>query len=178
MGTAVAIDVQNTLDIFLPTILKTDPMKLSPDAYGYFHQDWNGNIDCFLQKECDLLTYIADGLLLFPLGLEIESTVSGQFRRVHVDDTSYVIQRRWMVEPRQSNKDWMQIDQDYALAIFMPMSDGLRIVDLEWVDVSWYFCVSFEMEKEGTSVVYERHERKETREAIVAVIEKEGEGKH
>ena len=133
LGAAVATDVQNTLDVFLPTILKTDPMELSPDAYGYFHQDWNGNIDCFLQKECDLLTYIPEGLLLFPLGLEIESTVSGQFRWVHVDDMSYVVQRRWMVEPGKSNKDWMQIDQDYALAIFIPMSDGLRIVDLEWV---------------------------------------------
>ena len=45
-------------------------------------------------------------------------------------------------------------------------------------DLSWYFCISFEMEEEGASAVYEGPEGTEIGEAIVAIVEKEGEGKY
>ena len=45
-------------------------------------------------------------------------------------------------------------------------------------DLSWYFCISYKMEEEGTSAVYEEHEGMEIGGVIAAIVEKEGEGKY
>ena len=133
IGAAVATDITLSVEETIEYVILADPMEISPDAYGYFEREWDGDVDCFLRKECKQIDYDADMHNYFPLGIEISSKVHGQYQWIMAPSGDYVIQRRWMKNPGISNKDWFQVDQDYALTIYMPNDGGLRFMDMEWI---------------------------------------------
>ena len=94
---------------------------------------WDGDIQCFVSQECTSISFVADLQNLLPLGVEISSTIAGEYRWIYVDDKVFVVQRRWMPVPGESNRDWLNIDQDYALAVYLPTEGGMRFLDMEWV---------------------------------------------
>ena len=52
---------------------------------------------------------------------------------VFTESGDYVVQRRWMLEPGESNMDWFRVEQDYAIGIYMPKESGMRFMDMEWI---------------------------------------------
>ena len=114
-------------------MITADPMDINPDAYGYFDRTWDNDLDCFLSKECQQINYIADTHSYFPLGIELFSQVYGQYMWVYTEYGDYVVQRRWMLAPGESNMDWFQADQDYAISVLIPTESGMRFMDMEWI---------------------------------------------
>ncbi|MEC7985159.1 MAG: hypothetical protein VX278_08340 [Myxococcota bacterium] len=133
VGAAVATDIHHSIETLIPVLLTTDPMELSPGSYGYFERTWNGDLDCFVQQECTHVEYEANLQNILPLGIEVESSIKGQYQWIYIDERPFVAQRRWMTSSGTSNQDWLVIDQDYALSIFLPTDNGMRFVDMEWV---------------------------------------------
>lgn len=132
IGAAVGTDVAHPLSNVITVVLESDPMEISPDAYGYFDTQWTGDVDCFLSKDCSLLEYESSLQNLFPLGIEMSSKVQGQYLWVSNPEGDFVIQRRWMLEG-ESNQDWLNVEQDYGLAVYMPTEQGTLCIDVEWV---------------------------------------------
>ena len=132
IGAAVGTDVAYDLEAVLDVILTTDPMEVSPEAYGFFETEWQEDITCFLQKECRSLPFFSNLQNIFPLGIEMTSYVQGKYIWVSIDEGDFVVQRRWLIEGA-SNRDWLNVEQDYALMVMMPTTQGTLFVDIEWV---------------------------------------------
>lgn len=133
IGAAVATDIKFSVEEMLTVALETDPMDIDPDAYGYFERDWQNDLDCFLSKECESLSYFCEIKNNLPLGITTESKTFGVYKWVFIDDLAFAIQRRYLLEPAISNQDWLDVDQEYAVSVYMPTSEGMRFMDIDWV---------------------------------------------
>ena len=133
IGAAVATDIKFSVEEMLTVALETDPMDIDPDAYGYFERDWDSDLSCFLSKECLSISYHCDIQNNLPLGITTDSKTFGVYKWVFVNDLSFAIQRRYLLEPAISNQDWLEVDQEYAVTVYIPTENGMRFMDLDWV---------------------------------------------
>ena len=135
IGAAVATDISLPLEDTISFILTSEPTTINPDAYAYFSRVWEGEGDvvCFLAKDCQQINYSADTHGYFPLGIEMISQFYGQYRWVSTQSGDYVVQRRWLTKPCESNVDWFGTEQDYAITVYMPTETGMRFMDMEWI---------------------------------------------
>ena len=133
IGAAVATDIKFSVEETLTIALATDPMEIDPDAYGYFTRTWEGDIDCFLKKECTEITYMAEIQNNLPLGIVTDSRTVGTYKWFFLEEGDFVSQRRWLLEPAKCNQDWLEVNQDYAISVYIPTESGMRFMDIEWV---------------------------------------------
>ena len=133
IGAAVATDIKFTVEEMITLALGTEPMEIDPDAYGYFDRDWEEDLACFLSQECLSISYYCELQNNLPLGIVTQAKTRGTYKWVFVDDLAFIAQRRWLLEPAISNQDWLEVDQEYALSIYMPTESGMRFMDIDWV---------------------------------------------
>jgi hypothetical protein len=133
IGAAVATDISFSVEETLTIALETDPIEIDPDAYGYFNRTWAEDPECFLSKECTEITYVAEIQNNFPLGIVTESKTIGTYKWFFLEEGDFATQRRWLLEPAISNQDWLEVNQDYAISVYIPTEIGMRFMDIEWV---------------------------------------------
>jgi hypothetical protein len=106
----------------------------NPDAIN--EREYTGDPDCFLDQECEFLRH--DSILQRSLPLNIEAVIyfATDVRWVETERGLAFIQRRWLTQQSEVNKDWLQINSGYALAITLPMEDGNAMqIETIWGDV-------------------------------------------
>ena len=133
IGAAVATDIKFSVEELIAVSLGTDPLEIDPDAYGYFRREWDGDLDCFLRKECTEISFTAEIQNILPLGIVTDSKTKGTYKWFFLEEGDFIAQRRWLAEPAQSNQSWLEVNQDYAVNVCMPLESGMRFMDIEWV---------------------------------------------
>ena len=117
----------------LNVIYTVSPLDISPSSYGYFNRTWGDDFDCFFLGTCERTSYYVELENNFSLGIVTQSKMRGEYFRLDILDATYIVHRRWFIEPATSNQDWLSAEQNYSLSIFMPTVDGVRFMDVEWI---------------------------------------------
>ena len=133
IGAAVATDTGLEMETVLEVSYRADPMLVAPDAYGYYNRVWGEDAECFFTGSCNRTTYDIETENILPLGIVTQAKSHGEYLRVVLPEKEYIIQRRWFTEPASCNQDWLKPEQDYAISVFIPLEDGMRFMDMEWV---------------------------------------------
>lgn len=133
IGAAVATDTNLRLFDVLDVIYHVSPLDIDPSAYGYFNRTWGEDSDCFFLESCERTSYYVEIENNLPLGIVTQSKIQGEYLRLTISDKTYIAHRRWFIEPASCNQDWLSVEQNYSLSMFMPTEDGLRFMDVEWV---------------------------------------------
>ena len=133
LGAAVGFDMEATVAEVVNALLEGDMDEIFDGRYDTYERDFASDRDCFLDRECDTVELDIHVVANYPLGLQVEATSRVHYRRVETDGGEAIVQRTWMLEPGESNKDWLTIDQQYFLSVNLPRDGATRRVDAMWV---------------------------------------------
>ena len=136
IGISKSVDFNYPVDDMAYVNFGVDPRDVftNPDAVN--EREYIGDPECFLAAECEFLR--ADSILERSLPLNIEAIIyfATDIRWVDTHLGPAFIQRRWLTQPTEINKDWIQINAGYALAITLPMADGnAKQIETVWGDI-------------------------------------------
>lgn len=136
LGAAVGYDIGLTVDQVIDALIGQDMMEVFPDSYQSYERTFENETDqdCFLDGECDSVDFEISIVADYPFNLTVEADSRVQYRRVELEDgRKPVVQRTWMLKPGESSRDWLQLEQQYFLAVHLPMDFGMRRVETMWV---------------------------------------------
>jgi len=124
LGAAVGYELDHPLDDVVHAIVAADQMDVFTDLYLSYDRTFEGDRDCFLDRACDRLEVTNDIVLSLPLNIEVTTDNRTQFRWVDTDMGMVMAQRAWLSGPAEINVDFLEVDQQYWVAVAMPWGDG------------------------------------------------------
>jgi len=133
VGVAVATDLNFGVEELVKTVVAVDSAVMDPDAYPVYDRTFVTDRDCFLNRECEMVTYDIDMTSTYPLGIVVSSKNRSQFRWIETDEGLACVQRSWMLEPAEVNVNWLEVDQQFYFAVQMPNGDTTRRIDAGWL---------------------------------------------
>jgi hypothetical protein len=134
IGAAVGYEVEFPVEDIVLAMTYDDPVEIYPGVYEYYDRTYIQGEDCFATRECNHLEFDVHSNAFMPLGLELEATFRAQYHWVETELGLASVQRVWTREPPIINKDWLTVDQEYFLAVTMPLPNGRsRRVESMWV---------------------------------------------
>ena len=134
VGVALGYDIAYSVDEVLDVIFFADPFEFNQgDIIEYERELVEGSEKCFVEKECDTLSYITSALGSYPLGLEVRSKTMNQYRWVSTDLGDVAVQRTWMMEPAEASWDSINLDSSTT---WWPTCPPRREC-VEWKPAGW-----------------------------------------
>ena len=130
-GVAMSRDYDHPIDVLAAYYYYEDPDEEPEEGLVYLEDN-----DCFLAHDCDTASYRETVSLDLPLGIHVESVLKSEARWVEMEGTTALIQRRWLVRPAEVNVDWIQLQQEFALQVTLPVGNGIRRMETSWVLVT------------------------------------------
>jgi hypothetical protein len=134
-GAAVGYEIAYPVDDVVAVMMlgRSDPDD-EPSGEVYSREYIEGDRNCMVTKECDLLDYTTHAVDFFPMGLDIESRSHTQHRRISTEAGDAFMQRSWLTEPATSNYEWLHLDQQFWISTLAPWKDDKsRRMEAGWV---------------------------------------------
>lgn len=136
LGISKSVDYNYPVDDFAYVNFAVHPRDvfLNPNAEN--EREYEGDPLCFVEHACETLHYSA--ILERHLPLEIIATIyfETDVRWVETEHGPAFIQRRWLSDDTQINRDWLKINSGYSMAVTLPMADGnAKQIETIWGDV-------------------------------------------
>lgn len=134
-GAAVGHTHEAPLDQLVTALVGDDMMDIYPDNYQSFSRTFDGDVDCFLAGEC--LSIQAESFSVIDytvVTVEVDSMI--QYRWVDTADYGRVaIERTWMRGPATVSLDFLAVDQQYYVWMFIPDNGtgGSRSIQATWM---------------------------------------------
>jgi hypothetical protein len=104
---------------------------------AYLEYDWTeiSDRDCFLGQQCERFEEYVGQTVKVPILGEATQEVTRQFRWVEpADGDAFVVSRSISPSPMEFTSDLLEVDQQYALVIFVPWPDHALRVETFWVE--------------------------------------------
>ncbi len=139
LGAAVGYDIALDVEQVIDALIGQDMMEVFPGNYQSYERTFEdeSDRDCFLNGECDSVQFEIRVVADYPLNLTVDAESVVQYRRVELEDgRKAVVQRTWMSKPGEASVDWIQLEQQYFLAVHLPQDTGMRRVEAMWVKAS------------------------------------------
>jgi len=139
LGAAVGYDIDLEVEQVIGALIGRDMMEVFPGNYQSYERTFESEDDpaCFLDGDCDAIQFLIQVVADYPLNLTVDAESVVQYRRVELDDgRKAVVQRTWMSKPGEASVDWIQLEQQYFLAVHLPQDSGMRRVETMWVKAS------------------------------------------
>ena len=138
MGAALSMDIRHDIDMVSQLLFlegyNDDPPE--PDANSWHIRRYNEDPECFVSKECDMLSWNSNIRTIMPLNIAIETLLAGHVRWVETSAGPALVQRRWFTSDPVVSVNWAQLKAEYALKMSFPLAEGgSRRVEINWVDI-------------------------------------------
>ena len=134
IGAAVAYDIEHPPVDVIRAMAYHDPLDMYPDTYEYYDRSYIQGEDCFHDRDCDRIDYEVHSLAYLPLGIEVTANFRTQYHWVDMEHGLGAVQRTWTRSPPEINKSWLSLEQEYFLAVTIPLEGGRsRRVESMWV---------------------------------------------
>jgi hypothetical protein len=105
------------------------------ESYLEYTLEDDGNLDCFLARECDRYDTTATQRVTASILGEATQTFSRSFRWVEPRDTDpYVVSRLLAPEPIAFDSEILAVDQQYSLVVLYPDGQATRRLETFWVE--------------------------------------------
>ena len=139
MGAALSIDIQHDVDTVARLLFLQGPSdeEPAPDAESYHVRVYNEDPQCFIDRECEMLSWTSQVLSEMPLSIVIETQYIGQVRWVETSYGPALLKRRWFITDPVVSVNWADLKAEYALKLSLPMADGVgsRRIEVNWIDI-------------------------------------------
>ena len=136
LGISKSVDYNYPVDDFayVNFIVHPRDVFLNPNAEN--EREYDGDPVCFVEHTCDSLHYSAVLERHLPLEVVAKIYFETDIRWVDTQYGSAFIQRRWLSDDTQINKDWLRINSGYAMAVTLPMENGnAKQIETIWGDI-------------------------------------------
>ncbi|MDP6934594.1 MAG: hypothetical protein QGG40_16850 [Myxococcota bacterium] len=133
VGAAVGSESLHSAEDLLLALSIEDPMEVFPDAYEIYERTYVTDSDCFSDRSCDTLEVINYQTVNYPLGLQVTSESTGQYRWAEPSIGLSGIQRTWMNGPATVNVEWLDVEEQYYLNTFIPLGETTIRLQATWV---------------------------------------------
>jgi hypothetical protein len=105
------------------------------ESYLEYTLEDDGNLDCFLARECERYDSTATQRVDAPILGEAVQSFSRSFRWVEPRDTEpYVVSRLLAPEPIAFETEILAVDQQYSLVVLYPDGQATRRLETFWVE--------------------------------------------
>ena len=135
-GAAVGhTSMAQTVDL-VSALVSTSPVEIQPDNFISSSRTFIGDKECFLDGECLSLEAETFSTIELALGIQADVHSMVQYRWVDTADFGRVaIERTWMREPATLNVDYLTVDQQYYVWMFIPNNGapGSRSIQATWM---------------------------------------------
>lgn len=132
-GAAVGAESAHSVEDLGVAITVDDPTEMYPDTYVSFDRVYAGDPDCFVAGDCASLAAETHGDMAYALGLQVQTHSMVQWRWVDTDAGRAMIQRTWLREPATVSLDFLSVEQQYYVWMFLPVDGGSRSIQATWV---------------------------------------------
>ena len=135
LGVAVSYDYTHPVEDIAYANFGVHPRDVftNPDAIN--EREYSTDPECFLERECIFLRHDSILQRYLPFGLEMVMDFATDARWVETERGPALLQRRWLTQEVEINKEWLQLQAGYALSFVMPMEDGTaKQLEMVWGD--------------------------------------------
>lgn len=134
-GAAVGHTSEHAISDLVSSLVGDDMMAIYPDNYETFSRTFDDDPACFLAGECAALQAETFSTIDYSVvTVEVDSMV--QYRWVETADYGRVaIERTWMRTPAIVSLDFLAVNQQYYVWMFIPGVDGVgsRSIQATWM---------------------------------------------
>lgn len=132
-GVTVATSSGHSVDRSATALVEVGPDEFAPDNYNSYERDYVTDPDCFVARECLWLETdeVFEGVLA--MGVTSLNHAYNEYRWIEIEDGWAMAQRAWLVEPPEINMEWLQVDQQFYLNLFLPDGDGSIHLQTTWM---------------------------------------------
>lgn len=136
VGGAVGHIHSPTVPSLVDAIILGDPQDIY--EYDAFERDFVGDKQCFAEQgaedeSCAWLEAEAWATSNYALGLEVTSHSYNEFRWVESENGPAMIYRTWLREPATVSLDFLAVEQQYFVWLFIPFDGQVRSIQATWV---------------------------------------------
>lgn len=117
-------------------LVSSSPVDIQPDNFISSSRTFIGDKECFLAGECLSLEAETFSTIELAIGIQADVNSMVQYRWVDTADFGRVaIERTWMREPATLNVDYLTVDQQYYVWMFIPNNEapGSRSIQATWM---------------------------------------------
>lgn len=134
VGAAVAATSRHDVDGNVLGLTYHDQSEIFPEGYSAFEREYiDGNLQCFLDHECDAMVQRTWSTAVYPLGLTFSSVWTGEYRWVESDKGPVMVYRTFLDAPAELNFDWLEVEGQYFLGVSLPSDEGTLRLMSTWI---------------------------------------------
>ena len=114
-------------------IAGTDQDVVFPALYDSYEREYLGDDQCFLDQECPRLEALEEMVTSYALGVTSTSSAHSQYLWAELEDGDAMVMRNWFVSPPEVNFDWISIQEQYYLNLFLPRGNSSYRLQAMWL---------------------------------------------
>ena len=134
LGVAYAMRFEHSLERMLENDLDDDETAhIDEQGRTTSKRSYNSPHQCFIDGTCDFVSYDAEAITPYPLGIEAVVKFRTEFRRFQTARGQAVISRTWLVAPSDFNWDWIELELSYIMSLMVEIEPGL----VERTEATW-----------------------------------------
>ena len=111
----------------------TDQDVVFPELYDEYDREYLSDADCFLDQECERLEALEEMVTSYIGGITSTSNAHSQYLWAELDEGDAMVMRNWFVAPPEVNFDWITIEEQYYLNLFLPRGNGSYRLQAMWL---------------------------------------------
>lgn len=104
-----------------------------PEAYSAYAREYHTDPDCFFARTCESMEYETHATSSYAMGLTVDTNAYVQFRWVETEAGTALVQRSWLHSPAVVNLDWLDVEEQFYLWVFLPRASGSRSIQATWI---------------------------------------------
>ncbi len=133
LGLAMAHRSEHPVNESAYAVAGVDQDEVFPELYEEYSREYLSDEQCFLDQECERLEALEEMVTGYALGITSTSNAHSQYLWVDLDEGSSMVMRNWFVAPPEVNFDWITIQEQYYLNLFLPRGEASYRLQAMWL---------------------------------------------
>jgi hypothetical protein len=132
VGVSLLYKVPYSVEDIVAVNTIVDLTEVYPEDYLTYDREYLSDLDCFIERACDTLTFRSLILGALPLGQEIQTSNYNQLRWFDLESGPAMVHRSWMEGEGDATADWATFLAQYYIAIHYSDGEKNRTIAGSW----------------------------------------------
>jgi len=114
-------------------MVTVDQEEIHADNYSDYQVEYLSDLDCFVDRSCDRLELTEDYTAHLLLGVQADNHTQNQYLWLDTPNGLAMLHRAWLPEPPEVSMDWLAIQEQVYLDVFLPWDGGHYRIQTTWL---------------------------------------------
>jgi hypothetical protein len=114
-------------------VVAAPQQEVFPESYDQHQRTFLTDLDCFLERSCDLLFTRNEVEASYALGLKTSTVSRAEYRWVDLPEGPALLHRTWLLEPAEVSLDWIAVNDQIYLGATLPWKRGSLRLGTTWI---------------------------------------------